>query len=169
MQKDIQEKIGSEPKKKLVKYFGLVTALVILVVSLAAWNSNYDTCSQNLSNDGSIKLGDKSLVFQSSDDDNERTMGLSGKKCIKNNQVMLFDFKEESDSGRCFWMKDMNFPIDMFWLDETRTVVHEVLSAEPKDYPKVYCPENASRYVLETKVGALRGDGESLTGKKMEF
>lgn len=169
MQKDTQEKIGSEPKKKLIKYFGLVTALVILVASLVFWNSNYDNCSQNLSNDGNIKLGDKSLVFQRSDDDNERTMGLSGKKCIKNNQVMLFDFKEEAIGGRCFWMKDMNFSIDMFWLDEKRTVVHEVLSAQPKDYPKVYCPEKASRYVLETKVGSLRDDNSSLIGKKMEF
>ncbi len=80
-----------------------------------------------------------------------RQQGLSGRQTLAADEAVLFVFDEPT--GQCFWMKDMNFAIDMVWLDARREVVHVVTAAEPESYPGTFCPGSEARYVLETAAG----------------
>ena len=64
---------------------------------------------------------------------------------------MLFVFAEADRYG--FWMKDMLFSIDMFWLDDKGQVVHLEEDVSPETYPDVFYPMVPARFVLETNAG----------------
>ena len=54
------------------------------------------------------------------------------RKSLKENEGMLFDFKE--GSGQRFWMKNTRIPLDIGYLS-TSGVLLEVHKAKPYDYP----------------------------------
>ncbi len=96
----------------------------------------------------------------------KRTLGLSGRTEI-GADGMLFVFEEASDQ-HCFWMKDMQFSIDMVWLDEEKRVVHVERGVEPASYPQTYCPVSPARYVLE--VDSERSEALGLNvGEQVRF
>lgn len=77
----------------------------------------------------------------------ERTKGLSGRERLAEREGMLFTFTDESEY--CFWMKDMNFALDIVWLNEDRQVVSIKENATPESYPESFCPTKPAQYVLE--------------------
>ena len=52
-----------------------------------------------------------------------------------------------------FWMKDMNFPIDMIWLNQNRQVVFLEKDAQPASYPATFVSNTDAEYVLEVNAG----------------
>lgn len=60
---------------------------------------------------------------------------------------MLFVFPQVGIYS--FWMKDMNFPLDIVWIDENNTVVDRVINALPESYPKTFTPHASAARVLE--------------------
>ncbi len=96
----------------------------------------------------------------------ELMQGLSGRSGLRENEGMLFIFPE---SGRyTFWMKDMNFAIDIIWLTEDMKVVYIKKDARPESYPEMYGPESASKYVLEV-VSGFSGKNNLQAGDRVEF
>jgi uncharacterized protein len=86
--------------------------------------------------------------------DEDQIKGLSIRDQMNENEGMLFVYGEPSRQS--FWMKDMKFPIDIIWLNETGSVVHVEENLRPC-VPSLECPsfspnENA-QYVLETVAG----------------
>jgi uncharacterized membrane protein (UPF0127 family) len=77
--------------------------------------------------------------------------GLSGTKRLRENEGMLFIFAASGRHG--FWMKDMNYSLDIIWLDETGRVVHLEKEVAPETYPEVFTPSAPARYVLEVNAG----------------
>ena len=86
-----------------------------------------------------------------------RELGLSGRTGIHNNDGMLFVFPSSGRFG--FWMKDMNFPIDMVWINKQGVIVHIVENAKPEDYPAKYVNAPEALYVLEIGTGQARSHG----------
>lgn len=85
----------------------------------------------------------------------ERQRGLSGSAPLADDQAMLFVFPSDGKWG--FWMKDMNYPIDIIWLDQHQVVRHIAENAQPGSYPDItFAPPVATRYVIETKAGIAR-------------
>lgn len=68
-----------------------------------------------------VSVGDISFKTERLETESKRVKGLSGKKCIPDDVAMLFVFDKPDTYG--FWMKDMNFSIDMIWLDGDKKVV----------------------------------------------
>lgn len=92
----------------------------------------------------------------SSDEDRHR--GLSGRTNLGKGEAMLFDFK--ADSKWSMWMKDMNFPIDIVWINKSGRVVHVEHSVHPETYPeRSFLPPEPSRYVLEIPAGEAKESG----------
>jgi uncharacterized membrane protein (UPF0127 family) len=60
---------------------------------------------------------------------------------------MLFDMGKNGQYP--FWMKDMNFPIDIVWLDNDFKVVEIGENIDPSTYPSTIGGNTVSRYVLE--------------------
>ena len=78
-----------------------------------------------------------------------QAQGLSGRINLNEDAGMLFIFNKPSRYS--FWMKDMNFPIDMIWLDENFQVVYIKKDAEPGSYPTTFTPSSDAKYVLEVQ------------------
>lgn len=85
------------------------------------------------------------------DDVDERAQGLSLVKHMNKNQGMLFVFEEAGIYK--FWMKDMQFPLDIIWFDAHGVVVHVEENLSPETYPKSFGPDSNALYVLEMNVG----------------
>ena len=87
----------------------------------------------------------------------ERNQGLSGRESLPEFTGMLFVF--EGDQHLSFWMVDMNFPLDMVWIDSSCTVVDVTLDAPTPspdearaDLPR-FRPSSPARFVLEINAG----------------
>lgn len=85
------------------------------------------------------------------DTQEERINGLSGRERIPENQGMLFVFEE---SGKYpIWMRNMQFPLDIFWLDGRGVIVDAWINAHPDSYPQVFEPDDEAYYILEVVAG----------------
>lgn len=80
-----------------------------------------------------------------------RSQGLSGRKDIGDYQGMLFVFNENGSYS--FWMKDMNFPLDLIYIDETYYIVDIIENKKPctQQECKSFVPSVPFKYVLEVK------------------
>ncbi len=98
-----------------------------------------------------VVLGGKSFNVEVARTEFELERGLSGHKPLADNEGMIFVFSKPDRHG--FWMKDMNFPIDILWIDENFKIVHIEKSVLPQSFPKVFYPEASVLYVLEISAG----------------
>lgn len=91
----------------------------------------------------------------------ERNQGLSGRESLPELTGMLFVF--ESDQHLSFWMVDMNFPLDMVWIDSSCRVVDVTLDApiplpdqSRGELPR-FRPSSPAKFVLEINAGEFMG------------
>ena len=96
----------------------------------------------------------------------DKAKGLSGRSCLDNGRAMLFVYDEEATY--CFWMKDMEFPIDMVWLDSARKIVKIEADATPQSYPASFCNQEPARYILEVNAGQAAEFGWQI-GTELNF
>jgi uncharacterized protein len=132
----------------------LVVATSILVLILGFLNRNEEMWQKNAeSGVKTLKIGEITLNVGVASTDAEREMGLSGKSGLAENGGLLFVFDKEGYYG--FWMKDMNFAIDIVWLDKNKKVTHIENNVSPETYPKIFNSPVPSLYVLEIPAGFL--------------
>jgi uncharacterized membrane protein (UPF0127 family) len=80
--------------------------------------------------------------------------GLAIKNSLQEREGMLFFLGEPRKAS--FWMKDMKFPIDIIWLNESFSIVHIEEALQPCESIfscKSYKPNSDALYVLETIAG----------------
>jgi uncharacterized membrane protein (UPF0127 family) len=95
--------------------------------------------------------------------------GLAIKNSIKENEGMLFFLGEPRKAS--FWMKDMKFPIDIIWLNESFSIVHiehELQPCESVFSCKSYKPNSEALYVFETIAG-FANKHDLKTGDMLNF
>jgi len=98
-----------------------------------------------------VQIDGQNIKMDVSDTDCKRELGLSGRKNIPDGTGMLFVFDEESSYG--FWMKEMNFPIDIIWVDNDFAVTGIEKSLSPETYPEIFGEKYPAKYVLELPSG----------------
>jgi uncharacterized membrane protein (UPF0127 family) len=99
----------------------------------------------------------------------QMSKGLAVKNQLKENEAMLFVF--EKPGRHSFWMKDMKFPIDIFWLDSDGKVVYIKENMQPCISTIIcilYTPNTDSQYVLETVAGFTQRHNVSV-GTNIDF
>ena len=126
--------------------FALAGAVLIGAISLFS-NLNNAIYDQS----ASLILPDKQISLIVVNNSESRVRGLSGTESLSENSAMLFVFDEPDKYG--IWMKDMKFPIDIFWLDENKKIIYVEQDVSPLTYPKVFTPSGKSLYVVETNAG----------------
>lgn len=158
-------KTESAPKAKLTSHrfwwVVMVLVAVLLLLSLAVGLRRRQTSCQARVVGGNLCI---QLERVSSPEDSAR--GLSGRQSLPPDRGMLFVFSRSGE--HCFWMNDMNFPIDMVWLNADKKVVHIVKNAQPSSYPDSFCPPTAAKYVLEINAGKASQAGLK-TGSQLQF
>lgn len=98
-----------------------------------------------------LKIGGIELLSEVADNPQSREKGLSGRESMIENQGMLFIFDEAGNYP--FWMPDMNFAIDIIWLDENKKIIFIKENATPESYPETWGGEVKAKYVLEVISG----------------
>lgn len=83
----------------------------------------------------------------------ERERGLSGRPGLSKQGGMLFIFPEDGKHG--VWMKNMNFPIDILWLNKDLRVVDFAEKVAPGTYPSTFTSRWPARFVLEIPAGFI--------------
>lgn len=88
----------------------------------------------------------------------EKQSGLSGRAKLPAGHGLLFVFDEPDYQS--FWMKDMNFALDIIWINQGKIV--DIKSDLPPEraWPKnVYTPKCPANYVLEVNAGEAQTYG----------
>ncbi len=111
--------------------------------------------------------GGHRLNLEVVDTERERTRGLSGRESLGKNAGMLFVFPVSNTYG--FWMKDMNFSIDIVWLDENFEIVYIKEEVSPETYPESFRPDTPARYVLEVNAGVMNEMGKNRIGQTLNI
>ncbi len=75
----------------------------------------------------------------------EQEKGLGGRKKLHFNAGMIFLY--DVKANRCFWMKDMQFAIDIIWVDDAKKVTAIEHNVDPATYPNAFCHD--AKYVIE--------------------
>jgi uncharacterized membrane protein (UPF0127 family) len=85
--------------------------------------------------------------------------GLSGRKTLDRGTGMLFLFPELR--VHTMWMPNMNFPLDVVWLDEQLSVVHISYGLQPCSAGQP-CPSVSSVYSTLYAIEVPEGDGRNV-------
>ncbi len=128
-----------------------------LDLSAQANLSDPDRINSNFSFSESVQIAESVFEVEVADTKNKRILGLSGRGSLLPTQGMLFIFEEPGIYP--FWMKDMNFAIDILWIDEEKRIVHIIESLAPETFPEKYISKNDVLYVLELSEGVVRDMG----------
>lgn len=100
-----------------------------------------------------IKIKGKKIKAEVADNLELRLKGLSGRKSLCSNCGMLFVF-ERADIYP-FWMKEMNFPLDIVWIKDKR--IMEIVKSAPipaaAGQTMNYTPNASADLVLELNAG----------------
>ncbi len=107
-----------------------------------------------------VNFGSKKIIIERASTKAERQLGLSGRERLGEDAGLLFVF--DYSGQYCFWMKDMNFSIDILWLDDKKKVVDMVSSVSPESYPDTFCPKVPASYVLEVNAGQAKQHGVAI-------
>ena len=171
-------KTASAPKSKkgllwFVIWGGLSIAMLLviytsLLVSGLVVLTKTDECNDEFyasQTSDDLTVRGKTFNTKKLTDEISRQKGLSGRGCIPEDSAMEFVF--DKPAKYCFWMKEMNFSIDIVWLDEKGVVNYILRNVSPESYPTSFCPEDDGRYVLEFKAGTAARleltDGDKVT------
>lgn len=151
--------------RKYKKYIQLGTMFFVVCISVYIATPKIEEISlghsYHVRHDITLHLPLGDMYVQVADRDSEREMGLSYRKEIAQDEGMLFVFLDEGKYS--FWMKDMNFPIDIVWLNKEGYVIHIEENANPASYrkalPKIFTSEGKAMYVLEASAFSMKKYG----------
>jgi hypothetical protein len=100
----------------------------------------------------------------------EKVRGLMYRESLGENEGMLFMYEKEG--YRAFWMRNMNFPLDIIWLDSDRIIIyiHENIPPCTSEHCPLYSPSDGKKaqYILEVNAHFSRRNNLSI-GQKLTF
>ena len=114
-----------------------------------------------------ISINGASIIVELATTDAQRMQGLSGRASLADGRGMLFVFPQPSTDG--FWMKDMNFALDIIWADRAGIITTIASNVSPDTYktvpPQHFSPTMPSSYVLEVPAGFAAAHGIAVGSK----
>lgn len=141
-------------------------SLVLVVIAISSNTKEVKGSFAPLRHDIVLKLPKGSLYTHIATSKKEQETGLSYQRAIDADEGMLFIFEKPGRYG--FWMKDMNFPIDILWISEEGRVVHIEENVTTSTFPEVFTNEPQAKYVLEVNSGGAKDFGLFL-GTKIDL
>ena len=136
-------------------YKKYLLALIIIIIVAVGFFVQKKT-NESLPIAASLRLeGGKQINLRVATTDRERQLGLSYFKSLPQDQGMLFLF--DKPGMYPFWMKGMNFPLDIIWLKrqggDAFQVVFIAKNVLPSTYPQSVYPTGPADAVLELNSG----------------
>lgn len=133
------------------------TLLIILVATVAAFGSIWVLTPAHYLSGGDQtssayqqagwQVDDRCFQLDVANTHELRREGLSGRTQLESNEGMLFLYDTRGEYG--FWMKDMNFPIDIVWLNDEDEIITIAADVSPDSYPETFYPAKKASKVIE--------------------
>lgn len=100
-----------------------------------------------------VKIGNTEIQAEVADTKESRELGLGEHDKLIDNQGMLFIFDKSDTHG--IWMKNVEFPIDVIWLNQDKKIVYIEESMQPVSdrRPPTFHPDDPALYVIEVPNG----------------
>lgn len=142
---------------KAVASAGLVILALFFITAIFLWRVSEDPefISQFITSKSfvgtTVTIHNSKIAVDVADTEAKRTQGLSGRESLSYGAGLLMKFDEDGYPG--VWMKDMNFPIDIIWIDKDWIVRDVTPSVGPETYPQAFYPKEQIRYILEVPAG----------------
>lgn len=122
----------------------------LFIIFTVAFSFLFYGCNNNTIKKVSIK--NNRIDVEIAKSELEQARGLMFRKSLAGNQGMLFVFDKEARYS--FWMKNMEFPLDIIWIDSNRRIVDITKNAMPcNEQCETIEPAAKSKYVLEVNTG----------------
>jgi len=134
------------------------TVIILLLASTSSFYNNLRSSE--------IEINDNFLKAEIASTESDRVRGLSGREDMPEDEALKMVFNEEDYHS--IWMKDMNFSIDVIWVNEGKEVVDIKEDISPETYPEVFTPQSPAKYVLELKAGVV-SENDLKIGDKLDF
>jgi len=131
------------------KYILLVVFLLFL--SVFYLNQVKNKIVENDTNGVYLNVNNEKIILEVADTYQKKVKGLSDRQFLDENTGMIFLYEESGNYG--IWMNDMNFPIDIFWLDENFKVITIKEKVATTTYPLIFYPDRPAKYILEFNSG----------------
>ena len=147
----------------IVAYFLFFRPNVAVSLQPASNDSAHDRA---LSFTHPLTIGDAHLSVALALTGAQQEQGLSGTTALASDQGMLFVFT--TDSIVPFWMKDMNYPLDIIWISADKQVADISPNLSPATYPNSFSPKLPVRYALEVPAGFTKAEG-IVVGTQVSF
>jgi len=95
---------------------------------------------------------DKCFEVEIADTSEARIQGLMFRQELEKDKAMLFVFQEEGVYN--FHMRNVNFSLDIVWLNENKEIVFIKINALPEE--EVISPDKEAKYVIEFNTGVIK-------------
>ncbi len=104
-----------------------------------------------------LMVGSTTISVEIADTDKKRTQGLSGREGLSPESGMLFLFP--SPGIYPFWMHEMQFALDIIWINTEGVIVSAYESVAPDTFPEFFTPNAEALMVLEVPGGFMERYG----------
>lgn len=112
-----------------------------------------------------LKIGDKTILVEVADSDDERTLGLMMRESLEENRGMIFVFDEEKQVS--FWMKNTGIPLSIAYIGKDGTI-YEIYDLKPYSLEPVPSKRSSIKYALEVNRGYFKDNG-IMAGAKVDL
>ena len=147
--------------KKMFTIIGIV--LIVAVIGVGVWwyRNIWHGCNPQLPEE-QLTVGSAQFTVEMATTMTQQACGLSGRTGLADGHGMLFLFS--SPNIQNFWMKDMNFALDMVWISDDKVVgfaqdVPPPMPGEQLWELKIYTSPPGVDKVLEIPAGTVAKDG----------
>ena len=115
-----------------------------------AWEAIYPVTSP-------MEIGSSTVLASVAKSWPDRIKGLSDTPFLPEHVVKFFVF--DAPGHHSIWMKDMNYAIDIIWVNKEGEIVYLVEDASPESYPARFEPTKPATFVIETVSGFIAKEG----------
>lgn len=144
----------SSIRKKTKKWAILTPGLLLAVLLWPIGARAEDPCTA--AETTHVSVGNQRFRVEVAANESARERGLSGRSTLPADAGMWFVLPSADFHG--FWMKDMDFAIDLIWISPNREVLKvEHLAPCGGYYCPTYFPPEPAAYVLEVSAGRFAG------------
>lgn len=139
---------------KIIIIFGIILILFAAIVSYQ-FSSKRSAPVKNDLGKATATINSHTFQIEIATTSASQQIGLSGRKSLSQDHGLLFLFDESTYHS--FWMKNMQFPIDIIFINENKiiSIVHNAQPAKTAN-PEIFQPESPSNAVLEINAGLAK-------------
>ena len=139
-------------KKRIIEFILIIIIIgTFTIVFLERKNLRFEYPKTDKISIRGIYINDMPMWVDVANSVKEIKTGLSGRTTLEIGQGMLFIFDKLDFYG--MWMKDMNFPIDIIWIDENLQIIDIKTQVLQKSYSEIFYPAQKALYVIEVNAG----------------